>query len=73
MATKFKSEEGSVEAHLCTLGDLTRTQIIVTLGLAGIPQRNIRNILGVDIVRVNRILKEINNGTRKYDKKRKGE
>jgi transposase-like protein len=32
---------------------------IITLGLAGIPQRDIREIVGVDIYRVNRIVKHL--------------
>jgi hypothetical protein len=39
--------------------ELIRTMIIVQLGLAGVPQRNIRTIAGCDINRVNRILKHL--------------
>ena len=37
--------------------DLLRDQLIVQLGLAGLTQHQIREIVGVDIHRVNRIVK----------------
>lgn len=37
--------------------DLLRDLLIVQLGLAGLPQANIREIVGVDMHRVNRIVK----------------
>lgn len=39
--------------------DVLRDLIIVQLGLAGISQNNIREIAGVDIHRVNRIVKAL--------------
>jgi hypothetical protein len=39
--------------------ELIRTMVIIQLGLAGVPQRNIRTIAGCDMNRVNRILKYI--------------
>jgi hypothetical protein len=44
--------------------DLLRDLMIVQLGLAGLSQHQIREIVGVDIYRVGRILKHV--------KKRKG-
>ena len=44
--------------------DLLRDLMIIQLGLAGLSQHQIREIVGVDIYRVNRILK--------YFKKSKG-
>jgi transposase-like protein len=40
-----------------TVEDLLRDLIIVQLGLAGLSQHQIREIVGVDIYRVSRILK----------------
>lgn len=40
-----------------TTDDLLRDLLIVQLGLAGLTQHQIREIVGVDIHRVNRILK----------------
>lgn len=37
--------------------DILRDMFIAQLGLAGVPQGQIRQIVGVDIVRVNRIVK----------------
>jgi len=46
--------------------ELIRTMIIVQLGLAGVSQENIRNIVGCDINRVNKTLKHL----KKYIKNR---
>ncbi|TSC57217.1 MAG: hypothetical protein Greene041679_378 [Parcubacteria group bacterium Greene0416_79] len=43
-----------------TIEDLLRDQLIVQLGLAGLTQHQIREIVGVDIHRVNRIVKYLN-------------
>lgn len=40
-----------------TTDDLLRDLLIVNLGLAGLTQHQIREIVGVDINRVNRIVK----------------
>ncbi len=40
-----------------TVEDLLRDLMIVHLGIAGLGQHQIREIVGVDIYRVNRILK----------------
>ncbi|MBI5306096.1 hypothetical protein HZB04_00670 [Candidatus Wolfebacteria bacterium] len=40
-----------------TTNDLLRDLLIVQLGLAGLTQHQIREIVGVDIHRVNRIVK----------------
>jgi len=40
-----------------TIDDLLRDLLIVQLGLAGLTQHQIREIVGVDIHRVNRIVK----------------
>jgi hypothetical protein len=40
-----------------TTEDLLIDLLIVQLGLAGVPQNDIREIVGVDIHRVNRIVK----------------
>ena len=69
MATRTKDMQASHEAQLNELTELFRDQIIIQLGLAGVAQRNIRQILGVDITRVNRILKEINKGRRQNAKR----
>lgn len=42
-----------------TTDDLLRDLLIVQLGLAGLTQHQIREIVGVDIHRVNRIVKHI--------------
>ena len=40
--------------------ELLRKLLIVQLGLAGVPQRNIRAIVGVDLNRVPEIMKLVN-------------
>lgn len=42
-----------------TTEDLLRDLLIVQLGLAGLTQHQIREIVGVDIHRVNRIVKHL--------------
>jgi len=44
-----------------TTDDLLRDLLIVQLGLAGLTQHQIREIVGVDIHRVNRIVKHFKN------------
>jgi hypothetical protein len=39
--------------------ELLRDLLIVQLGLAGVTQRHIREIVGVDIHRVNRVVKHL--------------
>ncbi len=39
--------------------EILRDLLIVQLGLAGVPQQKIRAIVGVDIVRVNRIVRHL--------------
>ncbi len=50
MAKEKQKKEQSVE-------DLLRELMIIQLGLAGLTQHQIREIVGVDIHRVNRIVK----------------
>lgn len=50
-----KRQEASEETT-----ELIRTMLIVQLGLAGVPQANIRSIAGCDMNRVNEILKQLN-------------
>lgn len=69
MAAGNKDTKTLLETQLSELTELLRDQIIIQLGLAGVAQRNIRQILGVDITRVNRILKEINKGRRQSAKR----
>lgn len=45
-----------------TAEDLLRDILIVQLGLAGLSQHQIREIVGVDIHRVNRIMKYFKKG-----------
>lgn len=42
-----------------TTEELLQDLLIVQLGLAGVPQAQIREIVGVDIYRVNRIVKHL--------------
>jgi hypothetical protein len=42
-----------------TIQDLLQEQMIITMGLAGVPQQQIRKIVGGDIVRVSRIVKHL--------------
>lgn len=42
-----------------TLAELMRTMIIIQLGLAKIPQANIRSIVGGDINHINKIVKQL--------------
>jgi hypothetical protein len=49
-----------------SIKDLLRDLMIIQLGAAGLTQHQIREIVGVDIYRVNRILKHFN----KVDRKR---
>lgn len=43
-----------------TTNDLLRDLMIIQLGIAGLTQRQIREIVGVDMSRVSRILKHFN-------------
>jgi len=52
MATRKQKKPETVE-------DLLRDLMIVQLGLAGVPQLQIREIVGVDIYRVSRIVKHL--------------
>lgn len=49
----------SVEELLAGLTETIRDQTIVQLGLAGVPQQQIREIVKTDIVRVNEIVKRL--------------
>lgn len=44
-----------------TTEEILRDMLIVQLGLAGLPQDQIREIVGVDMFRVNRIVKRLRN------------
>lgn len=55
-----KSKQESVEDLIRALIGTVRTQTIVQLRLAGVPQREIRNIVGGDITPISRILKCLN-------------
>ena len=44
-----------------TVEDLLRDLMIIQLGLAGLSQQQIRKIVGVDMHRVNRIVKNFKN------------
>lgn len=44
-----------------TTDELLRDLMIIQLGLAGVPQQNIREIVGVDMHRVNRIVRHFKN------------
>lgn len=45
--------------------ELLRDLIIIQLGLAGLTQHQIREVLGVDIYRVNRIVKYFKKGDKR--------
>jgi hypothetical protein len=47
--------------------ELLRDLMIIELGTAGVGQREIRAIVGVDMVRVNRIVKHLRKGQRKQE------
>ena len=49
--------KGSKQAKKQTCEDILRDMFIAQLALAGLTQRQIREIVGVDIWRVNRIVK----------------
>ena len=51
MAAKRRTDSSSM--------DLLRTMLIAQLGLVGVPQQNIRAIVGCDIVRVNDVVKNL--------------
>ncbi len=59
MATNKPGKSDTVEELLRDLNNLIRDQMIIQLGLAGVPQRQIREIVGVDITRVNRLVKPL--------------
>ena len=54
MSKENKKKEQAIE-------ELLRDLLIVQLGLAGLTQHQIREIVGVDIHRVNRIVKHLKN------------
>ncbi len=58
MAIKNKRND-SVEDLLRVTNQLIRDQIIIYLGVLGVKQQEIRNIVGGDIVRVNNIVKKL--------------
>jgi hypothetical protein len=45
--------------ELADTAEILRDLLIVQLGLAGVPQQKIRAIVGVDIGRVNRIVRHL--------------
>lgn len=47
------------------LAELMRDLLITQLGIAGVPQQSIRQIVGCDINRVNRIVKHLKSARRK--------
>lgn len=49
------------------LAEAMKTLVIVQLALAGVPQLNIRNIVGGDIRHVNSIVKQVKRKGRKDD------
>jgi len=49
------------QKNTATVEELLRDNLIVQLGLAGLTQHQIREIVGVDIHRVNRIVKHFKN------------
>jgi len=52
----------AVKRRVATTGevaDLLEKQLIVTMGLAGVPQRNIRAVVECDLNRVSRIVKQL--------------
>jgi len=56
---KRQKSNQSVEELLTVLTETIRDQTIVQLGLAGVPQQLIREIVKTDIVRVNGIVKRL--------------
>ena len=60
MMRSAQKKESAVE-------DLLRDLMIIQLGLAGLTQHQIREIVGVDMLRVNRILKHFKKNNRKSD------
>lgn len=53
-----------------TTDDLLRDLLIVQLGIAGLTQRQIREIVGVDMNRVSRIIKHFKKGGKTGDGER---
>ena len=49
------------------ISDILKDLLIVELGNAGVPQLEIRKIVGVDIHRVNRIVKHLKKGKSKAE------
>ena len=47
------------------LSELVKDLLITQLGIAGVPQQSIRQIVGCDINRVNRIVKHLKTAKRK--------
>lgn len=56
---KTRNRTRSVEGLLLELTELVKDQVIIQLGLAGVPQQQIREIVKTDIVRVNNIVKRL--------------
>lgn len=59
MAPRKSKNDETTEDLLRNLSNLIQDQTIAQLGLAGVPQHQIRKIVGVDITRVNRIVKHL--------------
>ncbi len=48
-----------ISSAILDMNEFLQTLLIVQLGLAGVPQRNIRAIVGCDLNRVSKILKQV--------------
>lgn len=60
MAVSRKPQEEQAE-----VADILKDILITQLGIAGVPQKNIRQIVGCDINHVNRIVKHIKSAKKK--------
>ncbi len=62
MAKKVNRKQNRLEDLMLVLIENVQNLTIAQLGLSGIPQATIRNIVGVDMKRVNKIVKHLNKG-----------
>jgi hypothetical protein len=60
---KTKTDSDKILAALEGLGTRLEDLFILEASRAGIPQQKIREILGIDVVRVNRIAKHVKHGS----------
>lgn len=66
-----KPEKNSTLEKLDDINGVLQDLFILQLGKAGVPQQEIRKLLGVDIVKVNRIVSKLKGGKKRKENVKK--